>query len=394
MRIRRCVTLVIEPRERIEFDLGVLLAGETGVVSRLEWVALAPHLDDEQVLADVEVAALGAISPTQWADREALAQRHSDAVLDGLLAKGLLVGEEATASDDAAARDAALRGAHWRGLSAVAHRFGRWRGIDSNEVERRFAEESDQSFAERLGPPPPHVLERAPAEQRLGLPAAADSPLEALLASRVTCRNFDRTRAVTLAEFGTCLYRAFGARAVSEIAPDIRILKKGSPSAGGLHVTEAYVLVQQVEGIAPGLYHYHPVDHALEPIEALAPDAAAYCARRFVAAQAYYAEAHVQVILASRFRRNFWKYRNHAKAYRAVILDAGHLSQTLYLAATELRLGAFITAAINEVDIEQAFGLEPMEEGPLAVCGFGPRAAQRTTIELDPLGAMWPGGTG
>ena len=49
----------------------------------------------------------------------------------------------------------------------------------------------------------------------------------------------------------------------------------------------------------------------------------------------------------------------------------------------------FITAAINEVDIEQAFGLDPLEEGPLAVCGFGIRAAQKKEVEFDPLGAVW-----
>jgi hypothetical protein len=61
----------------------------------------------------------------------------------------------------------------------------------------------------------------------------------------------------------------------------------------------------------------------------------------------------------------------------------------LYLAATELNLGAFITAAVNEVEIEQAFGLEPMEEGPLAVCGFGVRASEKVTVEFDPQHKVW-----
>jgi SagB-type dehydrogenase family enzyme len=94
--------------------------------------------------------------------------------------------------------------------------------------------------------------------------------------------------------------------------------------------------------------------------------------------------------LTGRFVRNFWKYRNHAKAYRAVILDAGHLSQILYLAATELGLGAFVTAGVNEVQIEQAFGLEPMAEGPLAMCGFGIRGVERNEVEFDPNHAVWP----
>ena len=61
----------------------------------------------------------------------------------------------------------------------------------------------------------------------------------------------------------------------------------------------------------------------------------------------------------------------------------------MYLAATESNLGAFITAAINEVEIEQAFGLEPMAEGPLAVCAFGVRAQERVTVEFDPAHKVW-----
>jgi hypothetical protein len=54
-----------------------------------------------------------------------------------------------------------------------------------------------------------------------------------------------------------------------------------------------------------------------------------------------------------------------------------------------MNLGAYITAAINEVDIEQAFGLDPMAEGPVCVCGFGARTKEKVTSEFDPLGKVW-----
>ena len=199
-------------------------------------------------------------------------------------------------------------------------------------------------------------------------------------------------RALDAAAFGAVLFRAFGARAVHEYASGVTLLKKGAPSAGGLHPVGAYVLARQVDGIAPGLYHYHPVAHALEPLVALSEVEAIALATRFLGGQVYFAEAHAVVALAGRFRRNFWKYRNHAKAYRSVILDAGHLSQTLDLAATELGLGAFITAGVNELDIEQALGLDPMEEGVIAACGFGRRGAARNEVEFDPLHKVWPSG--
>src|SRR5262249_34314533 len=131
-----------------------------------------------------------------------------------------------------------------------------------------------------------------------------------LLGRRVTCRNFDRTRALTREQFATVLQRTWGARAVQDFAPDVPLLKKGVPSAGGLHATEAYLLVQHVDGIAPGLYHYHPVEHALEPMRMLGREEAAAIARKFVAAQTYFVDAHVMVVAVSRFRRTFWKYRN------------------------------------------------------------------------------------
>ena len=104
----------------------------------------------------------------------------------------------------------------------------------------------------------------------------------------------------------------------------------------------------------------------------------------------WFADAHALCVLAPRFQRNFWKYRNHPKAYRVCILDIGHLSQTLLLSATEQGLGSYVTAAINEADLERAFGLTHWIDGPLAICGIGPRAGTMDTYELDPNRKAWP----
>ena len=109
-----------------------------------------------------------------------------------------------------------------------------------------------------------------------------------------------------------------------------------------------------------------------EPLQALAPPDARAHALAFVAGQDWFADAPLLVVMAPRWRRNFWKYRNHAKAHRAIMMDAGHLSQTFYLLAAEAGLPAFITAAVNEIDIAQALGLDPVRDGVIAVCGCGP----------------------
>ena len=52
MQLRRCAVAWLEPREVASFQLDDLLAGGTGIVSRLAWFAHAPHLG-----SSVEVSA-------------------------------------------------------------------------------------------------------------------------------------------------------------------------------------------------------------------------------------------------------------------------------------------------------------------------------------------------
>lgn len=390
MRVRRCANLIIEPREELAFDLDSLAGGGDGLRTRLSLLALAPHLQQEIEVSPVELAALATIPCTAWSVLALLEPEHGAPLLHGLLDKGLLVSD---AADGAAVRecDDRLRAANWRSLSAAQHYFSRWHGVRSGEDSQRSGYLTLRELIGKLGDPPPPAQQRTAPEARLALPRPEPGAFDALLRRRATCRNFDPTAQLSYVHFAHMLHRVFGAHGTLSVDGDEAhaVIKRGSPSGGGLHPTGAYLLVQRVEGLASGLYHYRPVEHALEPLQALGDADAADLALRSVAAQAWFANAPVLVMLISRFARSFWKYRNHAKAYRVVTLDAGHLSQTLYLSATDLGLGAFITAAVNEVEIEQAFGLDPLVESVMAVCGFGARSPTRDTPEFDPGHAVW-----
>lgn len=199
----------------------------------------------------------------------------------------------------------------------------------------------------------------------------AAATFDSTLRARHTARNFDPDHGVSYADMAALLGQVFGARTALELAPTAIALKKSSPSGGGLHPVQAFVLARRVDGVQPGLYHYHPLDHALEPLAEHDDAALRELALRAMAGQTWFAAAPLLVLMVARFGRNFWKYRNHAKAWRVVLLDAGHLSQTWQLLATERGLGTFVTAAINEHDLAQAFGFDPMREGPLLVVGAG-----------------------
>jgi putative peptide maturation dehydrogenase len=200
---------------------------------------------------------------------------------------------------------------------------------------------------------------------------------------RYTGRNFDTGASLPLAVAARLLQRTFGAQEQRQVGPHANVLKKTSPSGGGLHPVEAFVLVQRIAGVAPGLYYYHPTEHELRPLRAMESEEAAAVARLMVAEQQWLADAPMQVVMVGRIERSFWKYRNHQKAYRALALDAGHLSQTFYLLAAEAGLPAFITAAINDVDIERLLDLDHLRHAVIAVCGCGPASAgPRNMVEL------------
>ena len=97
--------------------------------------------------------------------------------------------------------------------------------------------------------------------------------------------------------------------------------------------------------------------------------------------QSYFGDAHVSFVLAARFARTQWKYRRHEKAYAGVLMDAAHLSQTLYLVAERLGLGAFVTLAVNGRDAEARLGLDGCSEGVVAMAGCGPRAQAGSPLD-------------
>ncbi|MCQ4165623.1 putative peptide maturation dehydrogenase [Tahibacter harae] len=387
MRVRRCAVLVFEPRESLRLDLEGLLAGGDGIAAERGLYALAAHLDEEIPITPQQVGILAGMPVEAWSSLAELHERYGASLVDGLLERGLLLSDQEPPTA-AARRDQRLRDTHWAALSATQHYFSRWSQVRSGEDAQRAGYDRFSEMVDKLGAPPAVTARKS--AHAIALPPPLRNSFDELLQRRATCRNFDASAEMDGNTFSTLLHRVFGAQAVVEVLPGNPVLKRNSPSGGGLHPTEAYLIVKRVAGVACGLYHYQPLRHELELLQPLDAAAADDLALRSVAAQRYFADAPVLIALVSRFARSFWKYRNHAKAYRVVTLDAGHLSQTLYLAATEQGLGAFVTAAINEKEIEQAFGLDGLDEGVLAVCGFGRRAAERVTSEFDPLGKIWP----
>lgn len=389
MQLRRCAVLFLELDEEPRFDFQRLLGGGDGMDRTPRWRAYAPHLPAPVTVDLAQLAVLQAAPREQWTQAASLVAGHGREAVEALLAAGLLL-DDAPANAGWRERDQAARDIAWWPLALVAHAHGAWDDVDIQARNERGLMMDSREMVAAFGAAPEPEFRRAPPGTALPLPAPLRSDFDEMLAARRTCRNFDGDAVLGQAEFATMMRRVWGAVGTRELAPGAVAVKKTSPAGGGLHAVEAYVLVQRVEGLAPGLYHYLAMEHALEPLRAMDAVEAADWAHRFVAGQDWFNNAPVMVVMTARFDRLFWKYRRHTKAWRVVHLDVGHLSQTMYLSATELGLGCFVTAAISDRAVEEALALPPLREGPIAVVGFGRRSGQITTMELDPLVPVLP----
>lgn len=280
----------------------------------------------------------------------------------------------------------------WFGPAALYHYASRWSAVVARDEvpidaagAERAVEASRSAFtaqAEARGAPPTHRPARGDVARAIALPQAVPTDFDRLLGARETHRLFDTTSQLSLIEVAQLLQRVFGVRGVAELGGGLKALRKAAPSGGGMHPVEAYPLIVDVEGLQPGWYHYRAGDHQLASIKPLGQADARAEIVRVAAGQSYFGTAPMIVALSLRHARHHWKYPQHARAYRVMQLEAGHVGQTFYLAATEAGLGAFFTAAINDADLDAALGLDGIEEGCTAIVGCGRPAPEGAALRL------------
>ena len=196
----------------------------------------------------------------------------------------------------------------------------------------------------------------------------------AVLRDRRTWRHFGR-QPVDVDSLSTLLNLSFGVQRWASTDGEGRVPLKTCPSGGARHPLEAYVVVRQVRGLEQGVYHYASDDHQLER---LANVSTVPAFDELLPTQWWFREASAVVLLTAVFERTRWRYEG-PRAYRAVLLEAGHACQTFCLTATWLGLAPFSSMALADSAIERMLGLDGVSESVLYAAGVGSRPPRSTT---------------
>lgn len=121
-----------------------------------------------------------------------------------------------------------------------------------------------------------------------------------------------------------------------------------NPSSGNLHPTEAHLVLPGIDGVAAGVYHYAPLDHALER-RAVLPDKVQDHIR------AHFGTPGFLIALTSIFWREAWKYGE--RAFRYCNHDVGHAVAGLSFAARLQGWKVVCLNALADADIAAILGL-------------------------------------
>jgi SagB-type dehydrogenase family enzyme len=151
-----------------------------------------------------------------------------------------------------------------------------------------------------------------------------------------------------------------------------RLPLKTIPSGGARQPLEVYLLALRIAGLRRGIYHYRADRHCLEMLRRGASE------NRLVelcAGQDWIRECSGLFVMTAVLPRVMWRYR-FSRAYRVLLLEAGHFCQTFCLVATWLGLAPFCTAALVDAELERELGVDGATETVLYAAGVGPKCSR------------------
>jgi SagB-type dehydrogenase family enzyme len=195
---------------------------------------------------------------------------------------------------------------------------------------------------------------------KLPKPDYQGMPVEEAIKKRRSIRSYSKTP-LTLAQLSQLLFSAQGITG-SSYGHDLR----AAPSAGALFPIEVYVVINNVEDLSRGMYHYKIKEHALELLKE--GDFRKEITQAGLG-QDVLGEAQVTFILSAVFERTQSKYGNRGLRY--IYMEAGHISQNISLQAVSLGLGSVSVAAFYDEQVNRLINADGTVESAVYLQAVG-----------------------
>ena len=177
-----------------------------------------------------------------------------------------------------------------------------------------------------------------------------------VIINRKSTRKFGKIP-ITLNELSLVLY---GMTGITRVSPHNAY--RTTPSAGGLYPIEIYPIVNNIEGLEKGIYHYNIPQHLIELLKK-------GDFRRQISdgclGQGMAFNSAVNFIFTAIIERSKWKYLQ--RCYRYIYLDCGHIGQNFYLIAEALGLGACTIGAIFDNELNNILEIDGKKETAIYV---------------------------
>lgn len=214
----------------------------------------------------------------------------------------------------------------------------------------------------------PELYKHYPSAPRISLPKPRlndERTAAATIAGRRSTRAYS-TEPMTQDELSRLLFLTTGLS-----ADRWGNARRTAPSSGALYPIETYAVVHNVEGVERGVYHYALREHALELLRA--GDHRSEVVEQALQ-QEFLGECGAVLFLTQILQRMRPKYQD--RSYRYGLLEAGHIGENAYLAATSHGLGACGVGAFMDNEINAMLGVDGVEEAVVYMLAVGhPKAS-------------------
>lgn len=167
--------------------------------------------------------------------------------------------------------------------------------------------------------------------------------IEQALKERRSIRKY-KNEPITLEQAAQLLWAAQGITSAQGF--------RTAPSAGALYPLEIYVAVGNVVNLPAGIYHYLPAEQSLEKLsdKDVRPELATTTGEASTVK-----DGAMDIIIVGEYMKPVQKYGERGKQF--VHMEAGHVSENIYLQAVSLKLGTVAIGGFNDDAVKRILNL-------------------------------------